>query len=313
MPDLAVFGESLDGELFSPDSPGYEAIRRPVNPAFREVRPRLVVLCRSVSDVVERHDVRDSHRGPRSPRGAGGTASRADPRRTGSCSTCPASTASVWETTGAPRSAPAPAWGRSTRRCTPMAGPAGRVRPTVGITGLTLGGGRPARAQTRADLRSPGRRAGRARRRRRRGLRPRPRTGLVLGAAWRGRRAVRRGHGAAVRHRPRTGDDPHRGALVGRRAGGTGHRLASLGTGRPGRTHRQPRPGVRSRRTGPGHPVRRRDPRGGTDPGAAAGISCPPGGRGRSDRVARRPALPRPEEYVCRPAVATRTRGAEPL
>jgi FAD/FMN-containing dehydrogenase len=49
---LAKFRASLDGELFSPDSPGYEAIRRPVSLAYREVRPRLVVLCRSVSDVV---------------------------------------------------------------------------------------------------------------------------------------------------------------------------------------------------------------------------------------------------------------------
>ncbi len=52
MPDLAEFRDSLDGELFGPDSPGYEAIRRPVNPAYREVRPRLVAACRSVSDVV---------------------------------------------------------------------------------------------------------------------------------------------------------------------------------------------------------------------------------------------------------------------
>jgi FAD/FMN-containing dehydrogenase len=52
VPDLAEFGNSLDGQLFSPDSSGYEAIRRPVNLAYREVRPRLVVLCRSVSDVV---------------------------------------------------------------------------------------------------------------------------------------------------------------------------------------------------------------------------------------------------------------------
>ena len=50
--DRAELGNSLDGELFSPDSSGYEAIRRPVNLAYREVRPRLVVLCRSVSDVV---------------------------------------------------------------------------------------------------------------------------------------------------------------------------------------------------------------------------------------------------------------------
>jgi FAD/FMN-containing dehydrogenase len=52
VPHLAKFGDSLDGELFSPDSSGYEAIRRPVNLAYREARPRLVVLCRSVSDVV---------------------------------------------------------------------------------------------------------------------------------------------------------------------------------------------------------------------------------------------------------------------
>jgi FAD/FMN-containing dehydrogenase len=38
--------------MFTPDSPGYDAIRRPANPAYRDVRPRLVVLCRSVSDVV---------------------------------------------------------------------------------------------------------------------------------------------------------------------------------------------------------------------------------------------------------------------
>jgi FAD binding domain/Berberine and berberine like len=51
VPALAEFGRSLDGELFSPESPGYEAIRRPANAAYREVRPRLVVQCRSVPDV----------------------------------------------------------------------------------------------------------------------------------------------------------------------------------------------------------------------------------------------------------------------
>src|SRR3954471_24166923 len=43
---------SLDGASFGPDSPGYDAIRRRVNPAYGDVRPRLVVLSRSVSDVV---------------------------------------------------------------------------------------------------------------------------------------------------------------------------------------------------------------------------------------------------------------------
>jgi FAD binding domain-containing protein/berberine-like enzyme len=44
---------TLDGELFRPDSPGYDAARLPVNAAYRDVRPRLVVRCRSVSDVVK--------------------------------------------------------------------------------------------------------------------------------------------------------------------------------------------------------------------------------------------------------------------
>jgi FAD/FMN-containing dehydrogenase len=48
---LAGFAAILDGDVFTPDSPGYEAIRRPVELAHHHVRPRLVVRCRSVSDV----------------------------------------------------------------------------------------------------------------------------------------------------------------------------------------------------------------------------------------------------------------------
>ena len=48
----AEFAASLDGDVFTPDSSGYDAIRRPVDVAYRHVRPRLVVRCRSVSDVV---------------------------------------------------------------------------------------------------------------------------------------------------------------------------------------------------------------------------------------------------------------------
>jgi FAD/FMN-containing dehydrogenase len=50
--DLTRLGAALDGELYLPGSPGYDAIRRPVNPAYRDVRPRLVARCRSVTDVV---------------------------------------------------------------------------------------------------------------------------------------------------------------------------------------------------------------------------------------------------------------------
>jgi hypothetical protein len=48
VPHPTEFGNSLDGELFTPESPGYDAIRRPVNVAYGDVRPQLVVRCRSV-------------------------------------------------------------------------------------------------------------------------------------------------------------------------------------------------------------------------------------------------------------------------
>lgn len=51
MIDVAGLREELDGELFVPDSPGYEAVRRPANPRFRGVHPRLVIRCGSVADV----------------------------------------------------------------------------------------------------------------------------------------------------------------------------------------------------------------------------------------------------------------------
>ncbi|GAA3515470.1 FAD-binding oxidoreductase [Actinocatenispora rupis] len=51
MSDLAAFRDSLDGVLLDPGSPGYERARRPVNPAYRQVRPRYVVRCGSAADV----------------------------------------------------------------------------------------------------------------------------------------------------------------------------------------------------------------------------------------------------------------------
>ncbi|WP_232662748.1 FAD-binding oxidoreductase [Pseudonocardia sp. TRM90224] len=52
MPDPADFRSSLDGEWFSPDSPGYDEVRRPADVNHRDVRPRLVVRCHTVRDVV---------------------------------------------------------------------------------------------------------------------------------------------------------------------------------------------------------------------------------------------------------------------
>ncbi|MEV1132295.1 FAD-dependent oxidoreductase [Agromyces sp. NPDC049794] len=52
MIDVAMLREALEGEVFSPDSPGYEEVRRPVNPNYGDAHPQLVVRCRSTSDVV---------------------------------------------------------------------------------------------------------------------------------------------------------------------------------------------------------------------------------------------------------------------
>jgi FAD/FMN-containing dehydrogenase len=141
VPDLSEFRASLDGVLFSSGSPGYEAIRRPVNPAYREVRPRLVVACRSVSDVT------------RAMTYAAATGDRIVPRGGGHCFAGRSSTDGIVldlsgldgicaagdrvATIGAGARlgqvyAALHAYGRTL--------PAG-CGPTVGITGLTLGGG----------------------------------------------------------------------------------------------------------------------------------------------------------------------------
>ena len=49
---LAGLRDELDGELVTPDSPGYEAVRRPANRNYRDAYPRLVIRCGSAADVV---------------------------------------------------------------------------------------------------------------------------------------------------------------------------------------------------------------------------------------------------------------------
>jgi len=127
--------------MFTPDSPGYDAIRRPVDPAFQEVRPRLVVLCRSVSDVV------------RALTYAAATGERLRPRGGGHCFAGRSSTDDiVLDLSGLDRVsvvddgvATIGAGARlrqvyAALRAHGRTLPAG-CGPTVGIAGLTLGGG----------------------------------------------------------------------------------------------------------------------------------------------------------------------------
>jgi FAD/FMN-containing dehydrogenase len=138
VPDLAA---SLDGELFSPDSPGYDAIRQPVNPAYQEVRPRHVVLCRSVSDVIATMAY------------ARATGDRIAPRGGGHCFAGRSSTDGIVLDLSGLDSISVAADGVATIGAGALLAqvyaalhtygrtlPAG-CGPTVGITGLTLGGG----------------------------------------------------------------------------------------------------------------------------------------------------------------------------
>jgi FAD/FMN-containing dehydrogenase len=141
MTGLEQLRVSLDGELFTAESPGYERVRLPQNSAFDGVRPQVVVLCRSEADVA------------RSIAYAAAAGMRATPRAGGHCFAGRSSSSdlvldvspldeitmqadgSVWIGAGARLGAVY----RSLHA-------AGRTLPagcgsTVGIAGLTLGGG----------------------------------------------------------------------------------------------------------------------------------------------------------------------------
>lgn len=138
---LTKLRASLDGAVFSPDSAGYDAVRRPINLAYRQVRPRLVVVCRSVSDVV------------RVVAYATATGERTAPRGGGHCFVGRSSTDGiVLDLSGLDSIRVADdgvaTIGAGARLAAVYAAlhASGRTLPagcgaTVGITGLTLGGG----------------------------------------------------------------------------------------------------------------------------------------------------------------------------
>jgi len=141
MTSLAEFADALDGESFGPDSPGYDAVRRPANLGYEDVRPRLVVRCGSVADVVS------------TLKFAKATGDRIVPRGGGHCFAGRSSTDGiVLDLSGLDGISVAAdgvaTIGAGARLGQVYAGlhaygrtlPAG-CGPTVGIAGLTLGGG----------------------------------------------------------------------------------------------------------------------------------------------------------------------------
>jgi hypothetical protein len=45
--DLTALRSHFYGEVFTEDSPGYDAAHRPLDPGFQRVFPRVVLRCRS--------------------------------------------------------------------------------------------------------------------------------------------------------------------------------------------------------------------------------------------------------------------------
>jgi FAD/FMN-containing dehydrogenase len=139
--DLDRLRRVLDGDLLTPSSPGYDAARRPPMARYRDVRPRAIVRCASERDVAAAIGY------------ARDTGTHAAPRGGGHCFAGRSSTEGVLLDLG--------------RLNAITAGPEGRVSigagarlaqvydalhdlgrtipggcgPTVGIAGLTLGGG----------------------------------------------------------------------------------------------------------------------------------------------------------------------------
>ena len=141
MSDTTELRAALDGEAFSPDTPGYDAVRRPVNVAFDQVRPRLVVVSRSVSDVVA--TLQHAH----------ATGDRLAPRNGGHCFAGRSSSDGIVLDLSGLDGIEVAGDGAATIGAGARLGqvyatlhahhrtlPAG-CGPTVGITGLTLGGG----------------------------------------------------------------------------------------------------------------------------------------------------------------------------
>ena len=138
--DLAGLRGAVGGEVLLPDSPGYDDARRPVMARFHDIRPRAVVRCQTAEDVAEALDF------------ARRTGLRPAPRSGGHCFAGRSSTGGILIDVS-PMNTVRVADGMATIGAGTRLGelydeldghgvtvPAG-CGPTVGIAGLTLGGG----------------------------------------------------------------------------------------------------------------------------------------------------------------------------
>jgi hypothetical protein len=138
--ELIALQGAIAGEVVLPGSPGYEAARRPAIARFHHVRPRAVVRCAATDDVVETLSVARLLRLPVAVR-AGGHCFAGRSSTTGIVlDVSPMHTAAVRDgvaTVGAGMRLGALYDALAAHAVTVPAG----CGPTVGIAGLTLGGG----------------------------------------------------------------------------------------------------------------------------------------------------------------------------
>ncbi len=141
MTGLGKLRAALEGDLLTPTSPGYDAARLPPIPRYRDVRPRVVVQCASTRDV------------SRALAYAGASGTHVVPRGGGHCFAGRSSTKGLLLDLGRLDTVTVDVDGRATIGAGARLAqvydtlhergrtiPAG-CGPTVGITGLTLGGG----------------------------------------------------------------------------------------------------------------------------------------------------------------------------
>ena len=183
MNDLDGLRAALDGDLLTSASPGYDTARYPAMARYRDVRPQAFVRCASTQDVV------------RAIGYARDTGAQVVPRGGGHCFAGRYSTEGLVLDLGRLNAITVGPDGRAriragarlaqvydalhNRRRTVPAG----CGPTVGIAGLTLGGGLGLLGRTHGLTCDALAGAGRPGRRAHRRLRRRPRAGAVVGAA----------------------------------------------------------------------------------------------------------------------------------
>ena len=222
---LEALQQTIAGEVLTPESPGYEAARKPAIARFHDVRPAAVVRCAAPEDVLA----------------AAGVGLPVVPRSGGHCFAGGSTTTGVVIDVGTARRRLGLGRLRHDRRG--RAARQGVRRPARARRddpGGLRPGGRDRRAHARRRARDHGpppradlglaRRRGGRRRRAARGVRRAARAGAVLGAAGRGRRPLRHRDLVHVPHRAGPAGDGLRPALHG--CGRTRGGVAGVGAGR---------------------------------------------------------------------------------